>query len=146
MFTFDLIQSGLVFVLLLAAGERVSRRLKSALPSALVSAIFFIALIWLGIIPAAIIESAGLTTLTQAAVMFIIIGLGASTNIKELTDNWKVVTLAALTYLGQVFLLQIPLGAQAFQIFVECVHMHPSLQKGYHGSVRKSRRVLRHGH
>lgn len=105
MFTFDLVQSGLIFVLLLAVGEKFSRKLHSALPSALVSAVLFIALIWIGVIPSTIIDNAGLTVLTQAAVMFIIIGLGASTNIRELADNWKVVTLAALTYLGQVILL-----------------------------------------
>lgn len=105
MFEFDLIQCGLIVLFLMVAGEVISHKLKAVVPSILASAVLFLILIWTHILPADVIQESGLTKLTSIAMMFVILGMGISTNIKELLDNWKVVALAALCYIGQTALV-----------------------------------------
>lgn len=101
MFEFDLIQYGLIVLCLMVAGEVISHKLKAIVPSLLVSSVLFILLVWCKIIPTDLIKTSGLTHLIAIAMMFIIIGMGLSLNLKELLANWRVVALAALSYLGQ---------------------------------------------
>lgn len=105
MFTFDLIQCGLLVLCLMVAGEAVSHKLKAIIPSILASAVLFVVLLWSGILPKNLIEDSGLMHLTSIAMMFTIIGMGASLNLRELLDNWRVVALAAISYFGQVLIL-----------------------------------------
>lgn len=105
MFTFDLIQCGLLVLCLMVAGEAVSHKLKAIIPSILASAVLFVVLLWSGILPENLIEESGLMHLTSIAMMFTIIGMGASLNLRELLDNWRVVALAAISYFGQVLVL-----------------------------------------
>ena len=105
MFTFDLIQCGLLVLCLMVAGEAVSHKLKAIIPSILASAVLFVVLLWSGILPKNLIEDSGLMHLTSIAMMFTIIGMGASLNLRELLDNWRVVALAAISYFGQVIIL-----------------------------------------
>lgn len=105
MFTFDLIQCGLLVLCLMAAGEAVSHKLKAIIPSILASAVLFVVLLWSGILPENLIEDSGLMHLTSIAMMFTIIGMGASLNLRELLDNWRVVALTAISYFGQVLIL-----------------------------------------
>lgn len=105
MFEFDLIQCGLAVLFLMTAGEILSHKLKAAVPAILISAVLFISLIWTGIFPSTVIEDSGLTKLTPVAIMFTLIGMGASTNPKEFLNNWRVVVLAAISYILQTVIL-----------------------------------------
>lgn len=105
MFNFDLVQCGLAVLFLMTAGEILSHKLKAAVPAILISAVLFISLTWTGIFPPTVIEDSGLTKLTPIAIMFTVIGMGASTNPKELLNNWRVVALAAISYILQTVIL-----------------------------------------
>lgn len=105
MFTFDLLQCGLVILCLMVIGERISRRLKAAVPSILVSSVLFLLLFWCGIIPQDLIAASGFTHLSSVAMMFIVLSMGLSINPKELMDNWRTAALAAVSYLGQTCIL-----------------------------------------
>lgn len=105
MIEFDMIQCGLMVLVLMVVGETLSHKMKAVLPSILVSSVLFLILIWSGIIPATLIEDSGLLEIAPVAMMFIIIGMGISTKPKELLENWKVVALAASTYIGQTLIL-----------------------------------------
>lgn len=105
MFSFDMIQCGFIVLCLMVVGEICSRRMKASVPAILVSALLYVALLWSGILPSTLIKDSGLTHLTAIAMMFMIIHMGASTKPKELLDNWKVVVLAAITYVGQTALM-----------------------------------------
>jgi len=105
MFTFDIIQCGLFVLALMVAGELVSQRLKAIVPAILASALLYLLLLWTGVLPNTLIKDSGLTHLTTIAMMFVIIGMGASTKPKELMTNWRVVALAAISYVGQTILM-----------------------------------------
>ena len=102
MFQYDIIQSGLVLLALLAVGEFISRKLKSAMPAILISGIIFIVLLWTGVLPHDIIESSGYTSLTTVAISLVIVSMGSSTNFAELRANAKTVALAASVFFFQV--------------------------------------------
>ncbi|MBQ7795629.1 MAG: hypothetical protein IJ374_03600 [Lachnospiraceae bacterium] len=102
MFEFDVIQCGMLILFLMVLGEIVSHRMKAAIPAILVSALFYMGAVWAGIFPNTLVQTSGLTHLTSIAMMFVIINMGASTNPKELLENWKVVALAAISYFVQI--------------------------------------------
>ena len=105
MFDFDLIQCGLIVLFLMVAGEVISHKLKAIVPSILASAVLFLILIWTNILPASVIQDSGLIHLTTIAMMFVILGMGISTNIQELVANWRVVALAAISYILQTLFI-----------------------------------------
>lgn len=105
MFEFDMIQCGLIVLFLMAVGEVISHKLKMIIPSLLASAILFLILVWSHIIPVTVIEDSGFLQFTSVAMMLNIVGMGISTNPKELMANWRVVALAASTYAGQTIVL-----------------------------------------
>lgn len=107
MFEFDLIQCGLIVLLLMVAGEVISHKFKAVVPSILASSVLLLILIWTNILPANVIQASGLTHLTSLAIMFVILGMGISTNPRELMENWRVVTLAALCYVAQTAIVLI---------------------------------------
>ncbi|MBR5266777.1 MAG: hypothetical protein IKU20_01115 [Lachnospiraceae bacterium] len=102
MFEFDMIQCGMIVLLIMLAGEIVSKKMKAAIPAILVSALLYMCAVWSGIVPNTLVKTSGITTMTSIAMMFVILNMGASTNPKELLDNWKVVALAAISYFLQV--------------------------------------------
>lgn len=105
MFEFDLIQCGLIILGLMTAGEVISRKLKAAVPSILVSSVFFLLLFWCNIIPQDLIAASGFTHLSTIAMMFIVLSMGLSINPQELLKNWRVAALAAFSYIGQTAVL-----------------------------------------
>ena len=111
MFSFDMVQCGLIVLALMVCGEFLSHKLKAAVPSILISAVLFLILVWGGILPSTVIEDSGLMHLTGVAMMFVILGMGISINIRQLLDNWRVVALAALSYLGQTAILVLVISA-----------------------------------
>ena len=107
-FDFDLIQSGLLIAALFVAGEWVSSHLKAAIPSFLTAGILYLILFWCGVLPHDLVERSGLMNLMSLGIMFIILGMGSTTNFRELAGNWRVVVLAAAAYffeLAMVFLV-----------------------------------------
>lgn len=111
MFEFDLIQCGLIVLFLMTAGEWLSHKMKATIPAILASSILFIALTWSKILPSTIIEYSGLLHISSIAMMVTILGMGISTNPKELMENWRVVALAAISYIGQTCILMLVIGA-----------------------------------
>lgn len=101
MFEFDIIQCGLIVLCLMVAGEVIAHKLKAIVPSILASSVLFLLLVWCKIIPSDLVSTSGLTHLTAISMMFVVTGMGASTNPEELLDNWRVVALAAISYIGQ---------------------------------------------
>lgn len=102
MFEFDMLQCGLIVLVLMVLGEIVSHRMKAAIPAILVSALLYLGAVWTGIVPNTLVQTSGLTTLTGIAMMFVILNMGASIDLKELMANWKVVALAAISYFCQI--------------------------------------------
>ena len=102
MFEFDLIQCVTVILLLMVAGEVISRWMKAAVPGVLMTAMIYLALVWGGILDTTIVEKSGITYLTGIAMMCVIVNMGASTNPQELKENWRVVALAASSYFIQI--------------------------------------------
>ena len=102
MFEFDMIQCGLIILVLMVLGEMVSHKMKAAIPAILVSALLYMVAVWTGLVPNTLVKTSGLTTLTSISMMFVILNMGASIDLKELMDNWKVVALAAISYFCQI--------------------------------------------
>ena len=105
MFEFDIIQSGLVIAALFVLGEVISRRLKAIIPAVLVSGILFMALLWSGIVPGDMVERSKLGVLMPVGMMFIILSMGSNTSLKEMIANWRVVLLAAVSYLFELCMI-----------------------------------------
>ena len=110
MFEFDLIQCGMLVLGLMVVGEIVSRYMKAAIPAILISALLYLACVWGGILPNTLIVDSGLTMLTSISMMFVILNMGASTNVRELMDNWKVVALAGTSYFCQIGIMLCVIG------------------------------------
>ena len=118
-FSFDMVQSGLVIAALFVAGEWISRRTKAAVPAFLVAGLLFAALLWSGLLPADLIERSGLNTLISIGILFVILGMGSTTNFRQLAACWRVVVLAALAYafeLAMIFLVIPPLFGKTLAV------------------------------
>ena len=107
MFEFDIIQSGLVIAALFVLGEVISRKLKAIIPAVLVSGILFMALLWSGLVPADMVERSKLSVLMPVGMMFIILSMGSNTSLKEMIANWRVVLLAAVSYLFELCMIML---------------------------------------
>ena len=105
MFEFDIIQSGLVIAALFVLGEIISRKLKAVIPAVLVSGILFMLLLWGGIVPVDTVERSKLGVLMPVGMMFIILSMGSNTSLKEMAANWRVVLLAALSYIFELCMI-----------------------------------------
>ena len=105
MLQFDIIQSGLIVAALFWLGEVISRKLKAVLPAVLVSGILFTALLWGGIVPQDLVARSKLDVLMPIGMMFIILSMGCNTSLKELAANWRVVLLAAVSYIFELCMM-----------------------------------------
>ena len=105
MFEFDIIQSGLIIAALFVVGEIISRKLKAIIPAVLVSGIIFMALLWSGIVPVDMVERSKLGVLMPVGMMFIILSMGSNTSLKEMAANWRVVLLAAVSYIFELCMI-----------------------------------------
>lgn len=111
MWEFDMIQSGLVLLVFLAAGEWLSRKMKAAVPAVLASGLLFMGSCWLRLVPADLAERSGLTTLAPVIVAMVIVNMGTTTNRRELLKNGRVIALAALSFAGQLLILFLAVGS-----------------------------------
>lgn len=107
MFEFDIIQSGLVIAALFVLGEIISRKLKAVIPAVLVSGILFMALLWSGIVPVDMVERSKLGVLMPVGMMFIILSMGSNTSLREMAANWRVVLLAAVSYIFELCMIML---------------------------------------
>ena len=106
-----MIQSCFVLLLLLVAGEFLSKYMKAVLPAVFVSGLLFVACVWSGLLPVDLVERSGLASLVSFAILMIIANMGASMSARELMDNWRVVLLTAVVFVGQVALLFLVIGS-----------------------------------
>ncbi len=110
MFEFDMVQSGLGVLALMVLGEYISGKTKAIAPSILIAGVLFLALEWAGILPADLVGRSGLINIAPVCMMFIIITMGASTNFRQLLDNWRVVALAAMSFAFQLLVIFLVIG------------------------------------
>ncbi len=120
-FTFDTVQAGLFFLLLLLVGDFLSRKTNGRLPAILFSGLLFMLISWTGILPDGLLETAGIADLSAIGTGMIIVGMGASMSVRTFLDNWRVVVLAISVYflqlaavlglLGSLYDLNLALGA-----------------------------------
>lgn len=109
--TFDIVQSGLVILLLLVLGEWLSDKMKGAVPSILVAGILYMICCWCGVLPVGLPDTAGLATLCPVAIMLMITSMGASMSLSEFAANWRVVALSAISFCMQVAVLFLVIGS-----------------------------------
>ena len=98
---FDALQSGLVFLLLLAAGGLLSRFARGAAPAVLFAGVGYALLCWAGILPEGLADLAGFSGLTSTVMMLVVVHMGASMDLHAFLSNWRVAALAAVTFAGQ---------------------------------------------
>ncbi len=110
MFSFDLIQSGMILSALFVSGEWLSKKLKGAVPSFLCAGFLFAALLWSGLLPGDLVNRSGMTSLASLAIMFVILSMGSTTNFRELAKSWRVVLLAAVAYLFELAVVLLVIG------------------------------------
>ena len=110
MLEFDILQSGLVFLLLLAAGEGLSRLTRGAAPAVLFAGIGFTLCFWAGLLPEDLGQRAGFSAVTSAVMMMVVVNMGASMDLRAFLSNWRVVVLSALTFAGQLAALFLVVG------------------------------------
>ena len=99
---FDILQSGVVILLLLSAGELLGRLCRGTVPGILLAGVLFVASCWSGLLPADLQQLAGLAQLTPVAILMTIASMGASMSLRQFAANWRVAAVAAMTYIGQV--------------------------------------------
>lgn len=92
-------------------GDLLGTLTKAKLSSVFVSLILFLIGFMTGILPADIIEVAGLTALGKWSIAFIIFHMGTMINMKELVDEWRTVLIAVISMIVAVIttLLVIPI-------------------------------------
>ncbi len=110
MLEFDTIQSTMVVLLLLVAGEFLSKKMKAIFPTALVAGALFLVGIWAGLLPEDLVERTGLPTLTSLAMMMVIVNMGATSSLRELARNWRVVALSAGCFVLEVLFMFLVVG------------------------------------
>ena len=101
MFVYDMLQSGLVILVLLLAGELISRKMKAAVPAILTAGVLYLLLIWAGILPRDLVDRSGISSLSIVCITFVLTSMGASIRVRELIANWRVAALAAVTLICQ---------------------------------------------
>ena len=110
MLEFDVLQSGLIFLLLLAAGEGLSRLTRGAAPAVLFAGIGYTLLCWAGVLPGNLGERAGFSALTSAVMMLVVVHMGASMDLSAFLSNWRVAALSAVTFAAQLAALFLVVG------------------------------------
>lgn len=105
MLEFDVLQSGLVILLLLALGDVLTHFTRGAVPAVLFAGIAYMLCCWAGVLPGDLLESSGLGELPSAVMMMVIVNMGASMDISKFISNWRVVLLAVLVFAGQILAL-----------------------------------------
>ena len=107
---FDILQSGVVILLLLSAGELLGRLCRGTVPGILLAGVLFVAGCWSGLLPADLQQLAGLAQLTPVAILMTIASMGASMSLRQFAANWRVAAVAAMTYIGQVLAVFLVIG------------------------------------
>ena len=107
---FDILQSGVVILLLLSAGELLGRLCRGTVPGILLAGVLFVASCWSGLLPADLQQLAGLAQLTPVAILMTIASMGASMSLRQFAANWRVAAVAAMTYIGQVLAVFLVIG------------------------------------
>ena len=80
MLEFDVLQSGLVILLLLALGDVLTHFTRGAVPAVLFAGLAYMLCCWAGVLPGDLLESSGLGELPAAVMMMVIVNMGASTS------------------------------------------------------------------
>ena len=105
MLEFDVLQSGLVILLLLALGDVLTHFTRGAVPAVLFAGLAYMLCCWAGVLPGDLLESSGLGELPAAVMMMVIVNMGASMDISKFVSNWRVALLAVLVFAGQLLAL-----------------------------------------
>ncbi len=101
----------MIVVVIFAFGDVVGHITKGRLSGMMVVMLTFLICFLTGIIPADIIDQAGLTLLSRVAVSMVLFNMGTTINVKQLIREWKTVLMAAICMVASciVMLAAIPL-------------------------------------
>lgn len=80
------------------------------MPGILLAGVLFVAGCWSGLLPADLQQLAGLAQLTPVAILMTIASMGASMSLRQFAADWRVVAVAAMTYIGQVLAVFLVIG------------------------------------
>lgn len=85
----------------LALGDFLTKKTKALIPSILVFAILLGASSWAGLIPPKIAELSGIYgPLSALASVLMVLNMGTTMNIKDVTSNWKIALVAFVALIG----------------------------------------------
>ena len=87
MLEFDVLQSGLVILLLLALGDVLTHFTRGAVPAVLFAGLAYMLCCWAGVLPEDLLESSGLGELPAAVMMMVIVNMGASMDISKFVSR-----------------------------------------------------------
>lgn len=114
-----------ICLLIFGIGDFLGTLTKAKLSSVFVSLIIFLVGFMSGILPADMIELAGLTQLGKWASGFIIFHMGTMINLRELLDEWRTVLLAILSMIVaaiSIFLVAPIIGNEAAIVSIPVVN------------------------
>lgn len=86
----------MIVVLIFGLGDVVGHITKGKLSGMMIVMLIFLVLFLAGVIPADIIDQAGLTGLASAATGMVLFNMGTTINIRQMIKEWRVVVMAAL--------------------------------------------------
>lgn len=90
----------MVVVIVFALGDLISYFTKGRLSGLMMVMLLFLIGFLTGILPKDIINRAGLTQLASASTGMLLFNMGSTINIRQLINEWRTVTLAALCLIG----------------------------------------------
>ncbi|MDO5715528.1 MAG: hypothetical protein Q4P25_03015 [Tissierellia bacterium] len=94
-----------ICLLIFGIGDFLGTLTKAKLSSVFVSLMLFLVLFITNVIPADIIEQAGLTEIGQWASPFIIFHMGTMINLKELVSEWRTVVISVISMIVAIIMM-----------------------------------------
>ena len=92
-----------LITLFLTCGEIITQKTKALVPSFLIFALLLALAVWLGIIPQDIVARVGLEgPLFTIASILIVVNMGTTLQLKDITSNWRIALVSLAALLGVV--------------------------------------------
>ena len=108
-----------------AFGDFLGVATKAKLSSVFVALMLFLVLFMAGVLPADLIETAGLTDVSRMSLAFLVFNMGTTVNLTQMRKEWRVVvmaTFAMLVAMGAVFLVSPIIGREAAIVSIPIVN------------------------
>ncbi|MDR1774724.1 MAG: hypothetical protein LBR30_07680 [Clostridioides sp.] len=90
-----------ILLLFLSCGDIVTQKTKALIPSLLVFVLLLGVASWIGLIPPDIVTRVGISgPMFSIANVIIVVNMGTTMNIKDITSNWRIATLGLVALVG----------------------------------------------